>query len=112
MCGVSYLEFMQKWRYWIRPFVIFLYIITLVILLPCLVVSAYRNGFKKSNQAELIGGLFVMMALPVSLWEIIQHMVHYNKPYLQKHIIRVLWMVPIYALNAVSVNYVIRFCGL
>ncbi|KAL0273038.1 UNVERIFIED_CONTAM: hypothetical protein PYX00_005814 [Menopon gallinae] len=100
MCGLSYLEFMHKWRFWIRPFVIFLYIITLVILLPCLIVNAYRKGFKKSNQGELIGGLFVMMALPVSLWEIIQHMVHYNKPYLQKHIIRVLWMVPIYALNA------------
>ncbi|KAG8190546.1 hypothetical protein JTE90_004121 [Oedothorax gibbosus] len=40
------------------------------------------------------------MALPITFWEITQHLVHYNKPYLQRHIIRILWMVPIYALNA------------
>jgi len=27
------------------------------------------------------------MALPISFWEITQHMVHYTKPSLQKHII-------------------------
>uniref|UniRef100_T1JIJ2 Transmembrane protein 184C n=1 Tax=Strigamia maritima TaxID=126957 RepID=T1JIJ2_STRMM len=40
------------------------------------------------------------MTLPIALWEISQHLVHYTKPYLQKHVIRILWMVPIYALNA------------
>lgn len=93
---------MRRWRYWIRPFVIALYVIVLIILLPILVINAYKKGFNKSDQGGLIGGLFVVMAIPISVWQIIQHMVHYNKPFLQKHIIRVLWMVPIYALNAVS----------
>lgn len=102
MCGLTYVDFMSKWRYWIRPFIVLCYTTTIIILLPLLIVNAYKKGFNKTNQGEVIGGLFVMLALPISLWQIVQHMVHYNKPYLQKHIIRVLWMVPIYALNAVS----------
>ncbi|CAG7731744.1 unnamed protein product [Allacma fusca] len=39
-------------------------------------------------------------SLPITFWEITQHLVHYTKPYLQKHVIRILWMVPIYALDA------------
>jgi len=40
------------------------------------------------------------MALPISFWDITQHLAHFTKPYLQKHIVRILWMVPIYAVNA------------
>jgi hypothetical protein len=64
------------------------YALVIVVLLPILVVSAVNNGFTKSDQYSLIGGVFVMMALPISFWEITQHMVHYTKPFLQKHIIR------------------------
>lgn len=64
------------------------YALIIVVLLPLLVVNAVNNGFKKSDQGSLIGGVFVMMALPISFWEITQHMVHYTKPSLQKHIIR------------------------
>ena len=28
------------------------------------------------------------------------HLAHHSKPHVQRHVIRVLWMVPIYALNA------------
>jgi hypothetical protein len=64
------------------------YALVIVVLLPILVVNAVNNGFTKSDQGSLIGGVFVMMALPISLWEITQHMVYYTKPSLQKHIIR------------------------
>lgn len=102
MCNLFSFDFIKKWKYWIRPFVVTFYATGIAILLPILIVNAYKKGLNKSNLCELIGGLFVLMSLPISLWQITQHMVHYNKPFLQKHIIRVLWMVPIYALNAVS----------
>lgn len=41
-----------------------------------------------------------MATLPISMYGIIQHALHYSKPRLQKFIIRVLFMVPIYALNS------------
>uniref|UniRef100_A0A663LWC3 Transmembrane protein 184C n=1 Tax=Athene cunicularia TaxID=194338 RepID=A0A663LWC3_ATHCN len=40
------------------------------------------------------------MTIPISLWGILQHLVHYTQPELQKPIIRILWMVPIYSLDS------------
>ena len=65
-----------------------IYTIVIVILLPILVMNAVKNGFQKNDQGFLIGGVFVLMALPIAFWQITQHMVHYTKPRLQKHIIR------------------------
>ncbi|XP_013175452.1 PREDICTED: transmembrane protein 184C [Papilio xuthus] len=100
MCSPSILSFFSQWRLWIRPFFIALYFILVIILVPLLVIHSINNGFTKSDQGSLVAGGFVLMALPISIWQITQHIVHYTKPSLQKHIIRILWMVPIYALNA------------
>jgi len=48
----------------------------------------------------IVASAFVLAAVVSSLWQVIQHLRHYNKPYLQKYIIRILWMVPIYSTNA------------
>jgi hypothetical protein len=64
------------------------YALVIIVVLPILVVNAVNNGFKKRDQYRLIGGVFVMMALPITFWEITQHMVHYTKPSLQRYIIR------------------------
>ncbi len=45
-------------------------------------------------------------AVPISIYGIHMHLVHHSKPHIQRHIIRVLWMVPIYGLNA----WVVRAC--
>jgi len=47
-----------------------------------------------------LAGLFAWLSLFLSTWEVCQHLIHYNKPYLQKYIVRILWMVPIYGMNA------------
>lgn len=41
-----------------------------------------------------------------------QHMLHFTKPILQKPIIRILWMVPIYSGNAVCAKHskILRIC--
>lgn len=49
-----------------------------------------------------IAGLFAWLALGISVWSISLHLINYNKPYLQKYVIRILCMVPIYAMNSVS----------
>lgn len=55
----------------------------------------------------MIAGIFAWLAVFLSLWAIWQHLVNYNKPYLQKYVIRILCMVPIYSLNAVSCSLLI-----
>lgn len=102
MCRVNCRQFCEEWRMWIRPGLIISYVVFAIIVVPLLIVNSVKDGFQRGDQLILIGGLFVLSAVPISIWHIIQHMIHFTKPILQKHIIRILWMVPIYATNAVS----------
>lgn len=88
MCSSPVISFFSQWRLWIRPLIIALYVILIIVLVPILVAHSLNNGFKKTDQAALVAGGFVLLALPISIWQITQHIVHYNKPSLQKHIIR------------------------
>ena len=40
------------------------------------------------------------LALFISFYEVLNHFHHFHKPYLQKYIIRIIWMIPIYSINA------------
>lgn len=104
MC-TNWNDLCHRWRIWIRPTIILLYALFVVIVLPLLIVNTVKDGFTKKDQLILIGGLFVFTTLPICIWHIMQHIVHFTKPILQKPIIRILWMVPIYAMNAVCINY-------
>ncbi|XP_052896088.1 transmembrane protein 184C [Anopheles moucheti] len=88
------------WRVWLRPLLVVLYVLFVIIVVPLLIADSVKDGFTRKGQLILIGGLFVLCAIPISIWQIAQHTIHYTQPQLQRHIIRILWMVPIYALNA------------
>lgn len=64
------------------------YGLIILIVLPLCAVKFQQNGTSPHMQAWFTGGMFVLMALPITFWEITQHLVHYNKPYLQRYIIR------------------------
>ncbi|XP_075235291.1 transmembrane protein 184C isoform X2 [Lycorma delicatula] len=91
---------LRKWRIWLRPVVMLCYLIFVIVYVVPFIKKSLKDGFKKKDPTPLIGGTFVVLAIPISIWEIMQHMIHHSRPYLQKHIIRILWMVPIYAVNA------------
>lgn len=44
--------------------------------------------------------IFVNVAVPLSLYDIHGHMASYVRPQLQRYYIRILWMVPIYAIQS------------
>lgn len=90
----------RKWRIWILPLLTSVYALLICILVPMLFRNSIKNGLQKQDQGALVGGGFVLLSLPIAFYEIVQHMIHYTQPRLQKYIIRILWMVPIYAVNA------------
>ena len=51
-------------------------------------------------QAWFIAGLFVLLALPVSIYEVAMQLEYFSRPKLQIRVIRILWMVPVYALDS------------
>ena len=55
---------------------------------------------RECTQAWVIAGIFVLLALPVSIYEVAMQLEYFSRPKLQIRVIRILWMVPIYALDA------------
>lgn len=96
--------FYWTWQQWLKAFLILLYILCVIAVLPWLIVNTVKDGFTRKDQLILVGGLFVIVSIPLCVWHILQHMLHFTKPILQRPIIRILWMVPIYAVNAVCVR--------
>jgi len=47
-----------------------------------------------------VSGLFCLVASGITLDLIYKHLQHYNTPSLQRYIVRILWLIPIYALDA------------
>ncbi|XP_062902520.1 transmembrane protein 184C isoform X2 [Mobula hypostoma] len=89
-----------NWRQWIRPLVVVLYIVGVAVAIPLCVWELQKSEVGTHNKAWFTAGIFVFMTIPISLWGILQHLVHYTQPDLQKPIIRILWMVPIYSLDS------------
>nr|XP_046183880.1 transmembrane protein 184C-like isoform X3 [Oncorhynchus gorbuscha]XP_046183881.1 transmembrane protein 184C-like isoform X4 [Oncorhynchus gorbuscha] len=101
-----------NWRRWIRPLVVCLYVALLLVVLPLCVWELQKSEVGTTvkpgsvfqvgthSKAWFIAGVFVFMTIPISLWGILQHLVHYTQPELQKPIIRILWMVPIYSVDS------------
>lgn len=78
----------RRWRLWILPVLTCLYALLIVVLVPILLVNSIKNGLEKKDQGALVGGAFVLLALPIAFYEIVQHMIYYTQPRLQKYIIR------------------------
>ncbi|XP_059120450.1 transmembrane protein 184C-like [Peromyscus eremicus] len=89
----------ENWRRWIRPLVILIYIVIILIFVTLCIWklhTAEKVGIH--TKAWFIAGIFMLVTVQVSFWGILQHLVHFTQPKLQKPIIRILWMVPIYSL--------------
>jgi hypothetical protein len=50
--------------------------------------------------AWTIGGAFVVATVPISLYQIFQHLTHFVEPRQQTHVIRMISMVPLYAIQS------------
>ena len=86
----------SRMRYW----AIFLGIAFTLISTILISVDLHRNGTEPHILAWVSGGMFVLMAIPLALYEIFMHLVWYVKPESQRYIIRIIWMVPVYAIES------------
>lgn len=54
----------------------------------------------KTQTAWFVAGIFVIMTIPIAVYEVAMHTEYYTRPRLQRHVVRILWMVPIYSADA------------
>lgn len=68
--------------------------------LPWMVVEFKKADYSVHYQAWFIAGIFVILAVSASIYEVAMHLEYYNRPKLQLRVVRILWMVPIYAVDS------------
>ncbi|XP_055465085.1 transmembrane protein 184C [Psammomys obesus] len=96
----------NNWRRWIRPLLVLIYVVSILVAVPLCIWELQKLKVGIHTKAWFIAGIFLLLTIPVSMWGILQHLVHYTQPELQKPIIRILWMVPIYSLDSwVALKY-------
>ena len=81
------MNFAALWKHWIRPLTYSIYFILMCIAIPFCLIEV-TSSKDKHVKAWFAGGVFTLVAVPVSLWEILQHVLNYTQPHLQKYIIR------------------------
>ncbi|RTG89306.1 uncharacterized protein DC041_0003921 [Schistosoma bovis] len=81
----------MSWRAFIKPIFVVCYSLLICITLPFLILKLYEKSAPAIVSAWFVAGLFVLGAIPISLWTIIEHMINYTNPLLQRHIIRFVW---------------------
>lgn len=67
--------------------------------LPFSLIQLDKQGAGRDEEVWLGGGVIVFLAITLSFWGMLQHLINYSEPNLQRYIIRILLMVPIYAVN-------------
>ena len=77
-----------RWRGWCKPVVAGFYLALLVVALPLLVYHLSTQDSYTKRAAWFVAGLFVLLTLPIFLYGLVQHILNYTQPHLQKHIIR------------------------
>ena len=65
--------------------------------LPLLIWELHRKDYEKHVMAWFIAGIFVLLSIPVSIGEVFLHLSHFTNPKLQRYVIRLILMAPIYS---------------
>ncbi|EGD81930.1 hypothetical protein PTSG_02616 [Salpingoeca rosetta] len=68
--------------------------------IPWGAIELHRHNQETHVIAWFVAGVFVCLAVPMTIWDVAMHLKHWNNPMLQRHIIRILFMVPIYAIDS------------
>lgn len=60
----------------------------------------YRHGQQKHYIGWFSSAGFVLLTIPISIRLIVQHLTHWNAPHIQKYVVRIIWMIPIYSIES------------
>ena len=73
---------------YVRPVVMVAYAAAMLIAIPLSVVYLVGKHSEAHVIAWFIAGIFVLATIPISLWDISQHLAHYTQPDLQRYYVR------------------------
>jgi hypothetical protein len=75
-------------------------VLIICVFMPLMIVKLHNDDAESHTYAWFSAFVFVCLAVPISIWDIAQHLRYWHNPTLQRYIVRILWMVPIYAVDS------------
>ena len=63
-------------------------------------IDLYKHGRKKHLIGWASSAGFVLLTLTITLKLIFDHFTHWNQPKIQKYVVRIIWMVPLYSIES------------
>ena len=75
-------------------------ILMILAIIPWMAESMSKDGYSTRAIAITVAGSFTLPACLLTIWQIAMHLDNFSSPPQQLHVVRILLMVPIYALNA------------
>jgi hypothetical protein len=71
----------------------------ILISIPIIAYQMHKHKYEQLYIAWFIAGVFALLSIPITFYEVILHLENYRAPKLQRHVIRILAMVPVYAID-------------
>jgi hypothetical protein len=58
------------------------------------------SGLELHHLAWIIAAFFTLISLVGSVWLVYKHLKHWSEPMIQRHIVRIILMIPIYTIDS------------
>lgn len=93
-------------NYWAVCRIFLARVLVVLVLLVCVVgivlysIDLYRHGSDKHLIGWFSSAGFVLLTIPISVRLIISHLLNWVEPNIQKYVVRIIWMVPIYSVES------------
>lgn len=90
----------QTWMEYLAKLIVMGTILLCVVGIIGYSVDLYRHGKQKHYIGWFSAAGFVLLTIPISIRLIVQHLTHWNAPHIQKYVVRIIWMIPIYSIES------------
>ncbi len=88
------------WTQCLAQFIIATTLVLCVVGIVGYSVDLYRHGKQKHYIGWFSSAGFVLLTIPISIRLIVMHLTHWNAPHIQKYVVRIIWMIPIYSIES------------
>ena len=78
----------HNWRRWLKIILASTYFVVVLVAFPIMLWRMIEADVKAHIAAWFIAGMFVLLTLPIFMAGLVQHLINYTRPDLQRHIIR------------------------
>ena len=78
----------HNWKIWLRRTVYITYFTFMLLIIPVLIWELVVKGATFATIIWFLAGMATIFSVPISLWGILNHLIHFTQPDLQRKILR------------------------